>query len=193
MIKILNDSDIDSLKALLLNINTIMGQDLSEVIPWTGATRREILTEKLINDYLRWNSKSRNTIGWYDGTQLRSVLFQDFSVVQKSWSMSYYISDYRDYRALHSGTECARLAWSEAEKLNYYEYYRVIEASKIKTFERAWRDTIRSRYLMVVDEVVPAHEKPMTTHAWDWLFEGSSKTVDTAIVKGILLPKYRPN
>jgi uncharacterized protein YfaS (alpha-2-macroglobulin family) len=44
---------------------------------------------------------------------------------------------------------------------------------------------------MVVDEIVPALEKPITTHSWDWLFEMNSKTIDSAIVKGILLPEYR--
>ena len=192
MIKLLNDSNIDDLKLLLVNINTIMGQDLREYIPWTGATRREMLTDKLINDYLRWGNKGRNAIGWYENGALRSVLFQDFSVAIKAWSMSYYFSDYKDYRAMHTGVECGKIAMAEAENLNYYEYYRVIEASKIKAFDRAWRDTIRKRYLMVVDEIVPALEKPMTTHAWDWLFEGASKTIDSAIVKGILLPEYRP-
>jgi hypothetical protein len=44
---------------------------------------------------------------------------------------------------------------------------------------------------MVVEEIVEAYEKPISIHAWEWLFEGNSKTIDCAIVKGILLPEYR--
>jgi hypothetical protein len=191
MIKILDKTNIKDLKELMSNIDTVMGQDLSEVIPWTGQTRREILVDKLIHDWLMWDSKTRNAFGWFEDGKLRTMLCQDFSVVVKAWSMSYYFSDYKDYRAIHTGTKCGEYAMAEAERIGYYEYYRVIEASKIKVFDRAWRDSIRKRYIMVVDEIVPALEKPITTHSWDWLFELNSKNIDSAIVKGILLPEYR--
>ncbi len=192
MIKLLNESHLVDLKKLIANIDSIMGQNLNEVIPYTQLVRREMLVDKIANDYLFWNSKSRNAIGWFEDGVLRTLLCQDFSTVVKAWSMSYYISDYKDYRAIHTGTKCGEYAMSEAEKINYYEYYRVIEADKIKVFDRAWRDSIRQRYLMVVEEIVPALEKPITSHAWDWLFEMNAKTTDSAIVKGILLPQYRP-
>jgi hypothetical protein len=191
MIKLLDKTNIEDFKSLLSNIDTIMGQDLSEFIPWAGKSRREILVDKIIHDWLMWGSKSRNAIGWFEDGKLRTVLCQDFSITVKAWSMSYYFSDYKDYRAIHTGTACGEYAIAEAERVGYYEYYRVIEASKIKVFDRAWRDTIRKRYVMVVDEIVPALEKPITTHSWDWLFEMNSKTIDSAIVKGILLPEYR--
>ena len=191
MIKLLDKTNIEDFRLLLSNIDTIMGQDLSEFIPWTGQTRREILVDKMIHDWLLWESKTRNTFGWFEDGKLRTVLCQDFSITVKAWSMSYYFSDYKDYRAIHTGTKCGECAMAEAERIGYYEYYRVIEASKIKVFDRAWRDSIRKRYVMVVDEIVPALEKPITTHSWDWLFGLNSKTIDSAIVKGILLPEYR--
>lgn len=191
MIKLLTKDNIEDIKMLLSNIDTVMGQDLSEFIPWIEKTRREILVDKIVNDWLQWESKGRNAIGWFEDNRLRTVLCQDFSIVVKAWSMSYYFSDYKDYRAIHTGTKCGEYAIAEAERIGYYEYYRVIEASKIKVFDRAWRDTIRKRYIMVVDEVVPALEKPITTHSWNWLFEMNTKTVDSAIVKGILLPQFR--
>jgi hypothetical protein len=192
MIKLLNESHIDDLTALLSNIDTIMGQSLSEEIQWTGKIRREMLLDKLVSGWLRWGNKSRNVIGWYEGDKLRSVLFQDFSITIKAWAMSYYFSDYRNYQAIHTGTACGKIAMELAEKAEYYEYYRVIEADKIKAFDRAWKDSIRSRYLMVVDEIIPANHKPIASQAWDWLFESAAKTVDCAIVKGILLPEHRP-
>jgi hypothetical protein len=192
MIKLLNESNINDLTALLSNINTIMGQPLGEEIQWTGRTRREMLIDKLVSGWIQWGNKSRNVIGWYEGDRLRSVLFQDFSITIKAWAMSYYFSDYNNYHAIHTGTKCGKLAMDIAEKAEYYEYYRVIEAGKVKAFDRAWKDSIRSRYIMVIDEIVPAHEKPITTQSWDWLFESAAKTVDVAIVKGILLPEYRP-
>ena len=45
--------------------------------------------------------------------------------------------------------------------------------------------------MIVVEEIVTAFEKPIASHAWDWLFESNAKTVDSAIVKGILLPEHR--
>ena len=192
MIKLLNDSNIDDLTKLLDNVNSIMGQNLDEEIQWTGGqTRREILFDKLVNNWLKWESKTRRSIGWFEDGRLRTVLFIDFSITIKAWSMSYYISDYKDYRSIHTGAQCGEMAMTDAERIGYYEYYRVIEASKIKVFDRAWKNSIRQRYMMVVEEIVPAFEKPITSHAWDWLFEGNAKTVDCAIVKGILLPEHR--
>lgn len=192
MIKLLNETHVNDLKDLLSGINTIMGQSLDEEIQWTGKTRREMLVDKLVSGWLNWGNKTRNVIGWYEDSQLRSALFQDFSISTKAWSMSYYFSNYNDHRAIHTGSQCGEVAMEIAEKAEYYEYYRLIEASKIKAFERAWKNSIRDRYIMVVDEIIPAQEKPITTQAWDWLFESAAKTVDAAIVKGILLPEYRP-
>jgi hypothetical protein len=192
MIKLLNASNIDDLTKLLDNVNSIMGQNLDEEIQWTGGqTRREILLDKLVNNWLKWESKTRRSIGWFEDGRLRTVLFIDFSITIKAWSMSYYISDYKDYRSIHTGAQCGEMAMAEAERIGYYEYYRVIESSKIKTFDRAWKNGIRQRYMMVVEEIVPAFEKPIASHAWDWLFESNAKTVDSAIVKGILLPEHR--
>ena len=191
MIKILDASNVNDLIKLLDNITTVMGQDLSEKIPWTGMTRREILVDKLVNNWLKWESKTRSSIGWFEDGHLRTVLFIDFSITVKAWSMSYYFSDYKDYRAIHTGTLCGEVAMETAEHIGYYEYYRVIEASKIKTFDRAWKNSIRRRYMMVIEEIVPLLEKPISTHAWEWLFEGNSKTIDAAIIKGILLPEHR--
>jgi hypothetical protein len=192
MIKLLDKTNIEDLKLLLSNIDTIMGQDLNEEIQWTGGqTRREILFDKLVNSWIKWENKTRQSIGWFEDGRLRTVLFIDFSITVKAWSMSYFISDYKDYRAIHTGSKCGEIAMAEAERIGYYEYYRVIESSKIKTFDRAWKNSIRQRYMMVVDEIVPAFEKPITSHAWDWLFENNSKTLDSAIVKGILLPEHR--
>jgi hypothetical protein len=192
MIKLLNASNIDDLTKLLDNVNSIMGQNLDEEIQWTGGqTRREILLDKLVNNWLKWESKTRRSIGWFEDGRLRTVLFIDFSITIKAWSMSYYISDYKDYRSIHTGAQCGEMAMAEAERIGYYEYYRVIESSKIKTFDRAWKNGIRQRYMIVVEEIVPAFEKPIASHAWDWLFESNAKTVDSAIVKGILLPEHR--
>ena len=191
MIKILNKNNIEDLRLLLSNIDTIMGQDLNTNFWAGGQPRREILFDKLTNGWLKWENKTRRSIGWFEDGKLRTVLFIDFSVTVKAWSMSYYISDYKDYRSIHTGSKCGEVAMAEAERIGYYEYYRVIEASKIKVFDRAWKNSIRQRYMMVVEEIVPAFEKPITSHAWDWLFEGNAKTVDSAIVKGILLPEYR--
>lgn len=192
MIKLLDKTNIEDLKLLLSNIDTIMGQDLNEEIQWTGGqTRREILLDKLINSWIKWENKTRQSIGWFKDGKLRTVLFIDFSITVKAWSMSYFISDYKDYRAIHTGSKCEEIAMAEAERIGYYEYYRVIESSKIKTFDRAWKNSIRQRYMIVVEEIVPAFEKPITSYTWDWLFENNSKTLDSAIVKGILLPEHR--
>ena len=66
MIKILDASNINDLIKLLNNLNTVMGQDLNKEIPWTGMTRREILVDKLVNNWLRWESKTRSSIGWFE-------------------------------------------------------------------------------------------------------------------------------
>lgn len=191
MIKILNETNIEDLKNLLGNIDNIMGQPLDEYITWTGQTKREMLVDRIVSNWLKWDNKTRNAIGWFEDGRLRTLLCQDFSVTIKAWSMSYYFSDYKGYAAINTGTLCGAWAMEEAERVGYYEYYRVIESSKIEVFNRAWKNSIRTRYLLVVDELVPASEKPITTYAWDWLFEGNAKTVDSAIVKGILLPEYR--
>lgn len=192
MIKLLNETNIQDIKNLVSNIDTIMGQDLNEINPYSKVSRRELLVEKLTSDWLKWGHPTRNIIGWFEDGVLRTILCQEYSLTVKAWAISYYISDYKDYRGIHSGTRCGEYAMAEAEKINYYEYYRVIDLDKVKVWERAWRDTIRSRYIMVVDEIVPALEKPMSTLTWDWLFEMNAKTKDSAIVKGILKPEFRP-
>ena len=191
MVKILNETNIEDLKLLLSNIDVLLRQNLLEVVPWTGKTHKELLINVMINNWLSWENKSKTIFGWFEDNRLRTVLFQDFSLDTKSWSIAYYFSDYKNYRAIHTGTKCGELAMAKAESIGYYEYYRVIEASKIKVYDRAWKDSIRKRYIMVVDEIVPAFEKPIIANSWNWLYGSYAKTVDTAIVKGILLPEYR--
>jgi len=192
MIKILNDSNIDDLVNLINNIDTVMGQDLDENIPWAGVNRRQSLIDNLVNNWLKWESKTRNSIGWFEDGKLRTVLFIDFSITIKAWTMSYLLTDYKDYKGLRSCTKVIEVAWEEAKRVGYYECYRVIESSKFEAFTRLGKtSTIEPQYIIVVDEIVPAFEKPMTTLAWDWLFEGNAKTIESAIVKAILLPEHR--
>jgi hypothetical protein len=191
MVKILNETNIEDLKLLMANIDTLMGQNLFEVIPWTGKTHKEILIDVMINNWLLWGNKTKAVFGWFEDNKLRAVLFQDFSLDTKAWSITYYIADYNNYRGIYAGAKCFEHATDNAESAGYYEYYRVIDASKIKVYDRAWKESDRKRYIMVVDEIVPAFEKPIIVNSWNWLYGAYAKPVDTAIVKGILLPEYR--
>ena len=150
MIKILNLSDRQQFLDMMYEIDTVMGQPMDTVSSLTGRSRRQILSDYLIDSWLQYpNSVTRRNIGWFHNDELKAVLFQDF--------------------------------------------YRVIEASKYKAFDRYAISKLRHRYELVLDETVPAHEKPMTSLSWNWLFEGSAKGIDTVIVKGLLKQEFRPN
>lgn len=193
MIKLLNLSNLSELQDLLGKLNNIMDRDLDQVNPLTLQSRRDAILEHLVSSRFSWDSPSKRNIGWYHEDELKAVLLQDFSKTVKAWSISYYFSSCGDMLGRTAGGECLDFALTEAELLNYYEYYRVIEASKYKAFDKYANSKLRSRYEMVLDEVVPAHEKPMTSLAWDWLFEGNAKEVDCAIVKGVLKQEFRPD
>jgi hypothetical protein len=194
MIKLLNLSNREEFKNMLAGVSTVMGQDLDWTNPFSGRTRRDHLTDYLVDGWLQWpDTVTRRNIGWYHEGELRSVLFQDFSTSIKAWSISYYFSNCGTSLGRRAGGECLDYAIEEAERLNYYEYYRVIQASKFKAFDRYATSKLRSRYLLALDEIVVAHEKPMCSLTWSWLFEGNAKEVDTAIVKGMLKPEFRVN
>ena len=194
MIKILDLSDTNQFKKMLDGVDTIMGQPMDWTNPLTGKSRRENIFEYLVETWLQHsNSYNRRNIGWFHNNELRAVLFQDFSLTVKAWSISYYFSNCGNLLGRQAGGECLDFAIEEAERLNYYEYYRVIEASKYKAFDRYAISKLRPRYMLVLDEIVPAHEKPMTSLTWNWLYEGNAKDVDAAIVKGVLKNEYRPN
>jgi hypothetical protein len=193
MIKLLNSSNLNELQTLLSKLDNIMGRDLDQVNPLTLLSRRDSILEHLVSSRFSWDSPSKRNIGWYHEDELKAVLFQDFSKTVKAWSISYYFSSCGNMLGRTAGGECLDFAITEAERLNYYEYYRVIESSKYKAFNKYAISELRHRYELVLDELVPAHEKPMTSLSWDWLFEGNSKDVDTVIVKGILKQEFRPN
>lgn len=194
MIRILNLSDQEAFRKMLDGVNTVMGQDMDWRNPLTGKTRRENLSEYLVETWLQYpDSPTRRNIGWFHDGELKATLFQDFSTTLKAWAISYYFSNCKELLGRRAGGECLDHAIEEAERLNYYEYYRVIEASKYKAFDRYARSKLRDRYMLVLDEIVPAHEKPMTSLTWNWLYEGNAKDVDAAIVKGILKNEHRPN
>jgi len=193
MIKLLNLSNTDEITNLLGKLDTIMGQDINQVNPLTLKTRRYHIVDYIVSSRLAWaDSVSKRNIGWYHDGELKAILLQDFSTTVKAWSISYYFSSCGSLLGRTAGGECLDFALAEAERLNYYEYYRVIEASKYKAFDKYANSKLRPRYELVLDEIVPAHEKPMTSLAWDWLFEGNAKEVDVAIVKGVLKQEFRP-
>jgi hypothetical protein len=192
MIKLLDSSNKEDLKNLLSKLDTVMGQSLDAVNPLTLQTRRVALLDYLCNSRLNWASTpGKRNIGWFHEGELKAVLFQDFSTTVKAWSISYYFSSCKSLLGRRAGGECLDFALEEAERLDYYEYYRVIEASKYRAFHHYADSKLRDRYMLVVDELVPAHEKPTTGLIWDWLFEGNAKDVDVAVVKGVLKPEYR--
>jgi hypothetical protein len=192
MIKLLDSSNKEDLKILLSKLNTVMGQSLDAVNPLTLQTRRVALIEYLCNSRLNWsNTPGKRNIGWFHEGELKAVLFQDFSTTVKAWSISYYFSSCKSLLGRRAGGECLDFALQEAERLNYYEYYRVIEAARYHGFHNYADSKLRDRYMLVLDEVVPAHERPMTSLTWDWLFEGNAKDVDVAVVKGVLKSEYR--
>lgn len=194
MIKILNLSDKQQFLDMMYEIDTVMGQPMDAVSSLTGRSRRQLLSDYLIDSWLQYpDSPTRRNIGWFHNDELKAVLFQDFSKTVKAWSISYYFSSCGNSLGRQAGGECLDFALTEAERLNYYEYYRVIEASKYKAFDRYAISKLRHRYELVLDETVPAHEKPMTSLSWNWLFEGAAKSIDTIIVKGMLKQEFRPN
>lgn len=194
MIKLLDLSNTDEIRNLLGKLNTIMGQDIHQIIPFSVKTRKDHLVDLIVSSRLACaDAATRINIGWYHEGELKAILFPDFSTTVKAWSISYYFSSCKSMLGRTAGGECLDFAITEAEKLNYYEYYRVIEASKYKAFDKYANSKLRSRYELVLDEIVPAHEKPMTSLAWDWLFEGNAKDVDVAIVKGVLKQEFRPS
>lgn len=194
MIKLLNTSHKSQFASMLEGVDTLMGNDMNWVNPLTGRTRRQTVLEHLSLSWLEYSdSPTRRNIGWFHEGELKAVLFQDFSTTVKAWSICYYFSNCGDSIGRIAGGDCLDYAIAEAERLNYYEYYRVILASKYKAFDRYAISKLRHRYELVLDEIVPAHEKPMTSLTWSWLFEGNAKDQDVAIVKGVLKNEFRPN
>ena len=193
MIKLLTLNDIDDIKNLLNTINTVTGESMDSIDPITQKTRKNSIIDFIVTSCLAWNSPFKRTIGWYHNGELKAVMIQDFSMTVKAWLIVIYFSSCGSLLGRIAGGECLDFAIEEAERLNYYEYYRVVESSKYKAFNKFAISKLRHRYELVADELVPCYEKPMTTLAWEWLFRGQSKTVDVVIVKGVLKQEFRPN
>jgi hypothetical protein len=196
MIKLLDINNANEFRNLMEQIDTIMGQDLNAYNPLTDQTRRESFIQYVIQQRFQQtanhtDSLTRRNIGWYHEGELKAVLFQDFSTSIKAWTISFYFSTCKSLLGRRAGGECLDWALAEAERLEYYEYYRVIELSKYKAFDRYATSKLRHRYMLVLDEIVPAHERSVSGLVWDWLFEGNAKDVDVAVVKGILKQEYR--
>ena len=193
MIKLLTLNNVQEIKNLLDKLPTVTGQDMNLVDSITQQTKRNNIVDFIVSGCLSWDSPYKRNIGWYHQGELKAMLFQDFSTTMKAWSILYYFSSCGSMLGRTAGGECLDFAITEAERLNYYEYYRVIEADKYRAFHKFAISSLRHRYELVIDELVPAYEKPMTTLTWDWLFAGNSKTVDVVVVKGILKQQFRPN
>jgi len=195
MIKLLDASFAGEFKEMLLHVDRVMGRDINYINPVTGTTIREHLTETITSGWCQWQGAvTRRSIGWFHNNELHSVLLQDFSTTVKAWSINYYLCRAGSTHTSTAAADCLDYAITEAEKFNYYEYYQLIPATDYKTVAALYENSkLQSKYLMALDEIIPPWEKSVSSLTWDWLFEGNSRGIDMAIIKGFLKPKYRPN
>lgn len=191
MIKKLLKEDSQNIVKLIHSRDTLMSQGLSEVIINTTDTRKNHLTDTIINFFTRDDNPYAISFGKYEDGELKAIICGTFSYMVPAWNTSYVISNYDNAFGAIATFDLIKEMMTFAESRGYYQYYTVVEKDRADAYDKLFKLKMKTNYLTAVDEIVHAHRRPVSDLFWGWLYESRCKSVDTVVVNHWLPREYR--
>jgi hypothetical protein len=115
-----------------------------------------------------------------------SVVAYEYSDQIPSWHLEYFYSD----------TGCPisliKLAISKSELRGYYSFYYICDLKNLNENIKKIQ-TVDSRYITIVEEVIPSNERSINNLFWAWICKTISRPEETCIILNILPDSYRKN
>lgn len=192
MIKLIDKKLSPAVSTLINDQRTLMSQGLDDVMSNTVDTRKQLLTDSIINFFTVQDNPYALAFGYFDESeQLRAMICVTFSNVVPAWNTSYVFSNYDTSKGALIIFNLIEEVMKFAESRGYYQYYTVVEKERAQSYDILFKRKMKTEYLTAVDEVVPANQRPVNKLFWDWLYENRTKTVDAVVVNHWLPRNYR--
>jgi hypothetical protein len=192
MIKLIDRKLSPAISALINDQATLMSQGLNDVMSNTVDTRKQLLTDSIINFFTIQDNPYALAFGHFDNAgKLRAMICVTFSYMIPAWNTSYVFSNYNTTEGAIVTFNLIKEVIKFAESRGYYQYYTVVEKERADSYDKLFKRKMKTEYLTAVDEVVPAHKRPINDLFWGWLYESRCKDVDTVVVNHWLPREHR--
>lgn len=191
MINILTKQHEKQIAELVHSRNTLMSQGLGDIIINTTDSRKNLLTDNIVNFFTRTDNPYAVAFGKFENDQLRAIICATFSYMIPAWNTSYVISNYDSAFGAIATFDLIKEVMKFAESRGYYQYYTVVEKDRAEPYDKLFKLKMKTNYLTAIDEIVPAHKRPINDLFWGWLYESRCKNVDTVVVNHWLPREYR--
>lgn len=191
MIKKLHRENSADIISLIQSRDSLMSQGLSEVLTNTTETRKNHLTDSVLNFFTRDDNPYAITFGKYEEGELKAIICATFSNMIPAWNTSYVISNYNSAFGAIATFDLIKEMMRFAESRGYYQYYTVVEKERAEAYDKLFKQKMKTNYLTAIDEIVYAHKRPVNSLFWEWLYESRCKTVDTVVVNHWLPREHR--
>lgn len=191
MIKRLTKEHIADISALIHSRDTLMSQGLGEILSNTTNTRKNLLTDNIVNFFTREDNPYAIAFGKYEDNNLKALICATFSHMIPAWNTSYVISNYDSAFGAIATFDLIKEIMKFAESRGYYQYYTVVEKERAEPYDKLFKMKMKTNYFTAIDEIVPAHKRAVNDLFWEWLYESRCKTVDTVVVNHWLPREYR--
>lgn len=192
MIKLIDRELSPAISDLINNRDTLMSQGLNDVMVNTVDTRKQLLTDGIIDFFTRKDNPYALTFGHFDDSgKLRAIICVTFSYMIPAWNTSYVFTNYNTTEGALITFNLIKEVMKFAESRGYYQYYTVVEKERADSYDKLFKRKMKTEYLTAVDEIVPAHNRPINDLFWNWLYENRCKDVDTVVVNHWLPREHR--
>ena len=191
MIKRLTKEHYHSISELVHTKDTLMSQGLSEIVVNTTDSRKNLLIDSITNFFTRDDNPYAIALGDFEDDKLKALICATFSYTIPAWNTSYIISNYDSAFGAIATFRLIRETINFAESRGYYQYYTVVEKDRAESYDKLFKAKVKTNYLTAIDEIVPAHKRPVNGLFWEWLYESRCKSVDTVVVNHWLPREYR--
>ena len=192
MIKLIDRELSPAISDLINNRDTLMSQGLNDVMVNTVDTRKQLLTDGIIDFFTRKDNPYALTFGHFDDSgKLRAIICVTFSYMIPAWNTSYVFTNYSTTEGALITFNLIKEVMKFAESRGYYQYYTVVEKERADSYDKLFKRKMKTEYLTAVDEIVPAHNRPINDLFWNWLYENRCKDVDTVVVNHWLPREHR--
>ena len=176
---------------LINSKDTLMSQNLDEIIDNTTDIRRKLLADNIIRFFTREDNPYAVSFGKFEGSELKAVICANYSHMIPAWSTAYVISNYKSAQGALVAFALIKEQMKFAESRGYYQYYTVVEKDRAEAYDKLFKFKMQTNYLTAIDEVVPARQRPINDLFWGWLFDSKTKSVDTVVVNHWLPREHR--
>ena len=191
MITILTNAHSTQIAELIASKETLMSISLEDIIENTLDSRKTLVTDSIINFFTRVDNPYSIAFGKFENDKLRAIICATFSHVIPAWNISYVISNYNSSAGAHASFELIKEVMKHAEFRGYYQYYTVVEKDRAESHDRLFKLKMKTNYLTAVVEHIPAKQRPINDLFWEWLYENSTKPIDTVVVNHWLPKEFR--